>query len=784
MNSALVAAALQNLAINTGAGADELRTTLANYALPVGGGGISFSGGTGTDTVRATADVDFNLSDTSLGIGGDGAISLSSVDAAVLTGAGSTNTFTVSNWTGMATLDAVDAADLYVVNFSGAGSGSVQISDSGAGGSFDAARVNGTGGGNTLIITNSQVGLGSETVNYSGIESLTVNGAAGNDTFNIRSTAATTPVTANGNDDDDVFNIGNLSNSLDDILGAVTINGNAPAASDSATINDQGDADAHTYVLTSSTVARDGAALIVYTTIESLTLNGGSGGNDINVQNTLSTTPVVVNAGAGSDFVLVDSNGGPIDPPDGTVDGIVSLLTVNGQGGVNTMRLEDYSDPGLVAGDVVHVTPTTIGADAGDSFFGTGGSLTYSDLSHITLNLSNGYFPDTVYLIPSATTAFELHGNEPDCPMNPDQLPGDALYVDFTGVTDPLLVSDGAGNSVWTFSNREDVAFDGFEKLNHVGVIVVAPDVGAAGNVNVYDAETGALRFSFAPYGADYYGGVRVAVGDVNCDGIPDIMTAAGPGAAPLVRVFNGVTAVPFAGALGGFFAYQKTSLSGVWIAAADINQDGFTDIITGPDNGGAPVVKVFSGQDGVHLTHWMAYPKNFLGGVRVAAGDINGDSVPDVVTAPGSGRAPLIKVYDGTNLTGAPLTTFMPYDSNYRLGVYVAVGDVDGDGRNDITVGGGNGEGQRLVRVFDGTALNSAPLFDFAPYSTQFGDSVRVAVTDINGDGEVEVVVAGGPGGLALPRVYDFSPGPDEQENFFSVQPGLPGGFFLGAGG
>jgi hypothetical protein len=782
MNAALVASGWTNLAINTGNGADELRTTLANFALPVGGGGISFNGGIGLDEIDATANVDFNLSDSSLGIAGDSAISLSSVNLADLTGGGGANTFTVSNWSGTALLDGAGAADLYVVNLQASGNASIQISDTGAGG-LDAAQVNGTGGDNSFGVTNAQVDLGGETVSYSGLESLTVNGAAGDDTFNIRSTASGTPLTANGNDDDDVFNIGNLSNSLDDILGAVAINGNAPTASDSATIHDEGDSDPHTYVLTSSTVARDGAGLITYLTVESLTLNGGSGGNAINVQGTAATTPVVVNAGSGDDALTVDSNNGPLDPPDGTVDGIVSSLTIDGQGGTNTLRLEDYSDPGLVSGDIVHVTPTQIGADPGDSFFGAGGSLTYANLNHITLNLSNGYFPDTVYLIPSATTAFELHGNDPDCPMNPDQLPGDALYVDFTSVTDPLLLADGNGNATWTFSNREDVAFDGFEKLNHVGIIVVAPDNGNGSAVRVYDAESGALKYTFTPYGPGYNGGIRVAIGDVNCDGLPDIITGAGPNYAPLVRMINGVTGVPFDGTRGGFYAYEKTSKAGVWVAAADINQDGFADVITGPDNGGPPVVKVFSGETGVHVTHFMPYDRNFKGGVRVAAGDINGDLVPDIVVAPGGGRAPLVRVYDGTNLAAAPFASFFAYGSNDRKGVFVSVGDVNGDGRNDIVTGGSLGSSTRTVRVFDGTNLMAPALHSFQPYVPDPGDSIRVAVVDVNGDGDVEVVTAGGPSGIGGPKVYDFTPNPDEQENFFSVNPNLPGGFFVAAG-
>lgn len=785
LTSSLVATLLQNLVINMGAGNDLLTTTLSSFALPVAGGGINFNGSGGTDEIDATANVSFNLSDTSLQIVGDASIALSSVESADLTGGAGGNTFTVSNWGGSADLNGAGGGDNYIVNFQGSGNGSVSIDDSGASGT-DAAEVNGTGADDAFVITSFQVILGNEDVTYSGLEDLTVNGAAGDDEFAIRSSSANTPIVANGDDDDDVFNIGNLLDSINDILGAVTVNGNAPAASDSVNVNDQGSAFAHEYVITSTTVARDAVALITYGTVELLTVNGGVGGNDINVQSTASTTPVVVNAGSGDDEISVDSDGGPADPPSGTVDNIVSSLTINGQGGTNSLRLEDYSDLGLVSGDIVHVTPTQIGADPGDSFFGAGGLLNYSDLAHITLNLSNGYFPDTVYLIPSATTAFELHGNDPDCPMNPDQLPGDALYVDFTGVTDPLLVADGNGNASWTFSNREDVVFDGFEKLNHVGIIVVAPDNGTAGIVRVYDAESGALKFTFAPYGEGYKGGVRVAVGELNCDGIPDIITAAGPGQAPLVRVVNGVTGLPLPGALGGFYAYEKNSKAGVWVAAADINQDGLTDIITGPDNGPGnpgPVVKVFSGETGVHVTHFLAYDKNFKGGVRVAAGDINGDLVPDIVVAPGSGRAPLVRVYDGSNLAAAPFANFFAYGTNDRKGVFVAVGDVNGDGQNDIVTGGSIGS-SRLVRVFDGANLNGSPLHSFQPYIPDPGDSVRVAVVDINGDGEVEVVTSGGPSGNTIPKVYDFTPNPDEQENFFVVNPSLPGGFFVGAGG
>lgn len=816
-----IAEGLASLTINGNTGGDiiNIRRTIAALGVTVGGGEQD-------DTINVGSAV--NSLDTIQGavtVAGDSA---STGDTLNLNDQGDSDphTYTINattlsrNGAALVTYGTVEAVNVNggsggnAVNVWGTPSGTSVVVNSGTGGDTisignlanslddiqgpvtvngqappvgEAFHVNdqGDADAHTYEITSGKVSRsGAADITYATVESLTLNSGLAANTVNVRSSLATTPITVNGGPSADTINVGNLADSLDDLAGTLTVNGNAPAAGDALNVNDQGDASANDFVITSTTVNRLGAAQINYATVESLTVNGGLGGNTINVQSTLATTAVVVNAGAGDDDIRVDSNGGPLDPPDGTVDLVTSSLTVNGQGGTNALLLEDYSDPGLIAGDVVHVTQTQIGADPTDSFFGMGGSLTYSDLAHVTLDLSNGYFPDTVYLIPSATTEFELHGNDPDCPMNPDQLPGDALFVDFTSVTDPLLLSDGEGNSVWTFGNRQDVAFDGFEKLNHVGIIVVAPDTGALPEVRVFDAETGTLKFSFLAFDEGFKGGVRVAAGDVSCDGIPDIIVGAGPSDAPLVRVFNGATAAPLAGTLGGFLAYDAGTKSGVWVAAGDINQDGFTDIITGPDNGGgAPVVKVFSGENGNLHAQFTAYATNFQGGVRVAVGDINGDIVPDIVTAPGAGHAPQVRVFDGTNLTGPAIESFLAFDNNYRLGLYLAVGDVTGDGRADIVASGG-AVGQRLVRVFDGTDLSAPPVASFRPYQSQSGDSIRVALVDIDEDGDLELVTAPGPGGQEDPKVFDLELAPDEVDIYFASEYEFSGGYFVAGGG
>ena len=126
--------------------------------------------------------------------------------------------------------------------------------------------------------------------------------------------------------------------------------------------------------------------------------------------------------------------------------------------------------------------------------------------------------------------------------------------------------------------------------------------------------------------------------------------------------------------------------------------------VATGPGEGQAPVVRLFidTGQ-GTQTINVQPYPSTFKGGVRVAVGDVNGDGVPDVITAPGPGFAPLIGVFDGNTgkrLSG-PIGNFLAFPF-FQGGVYVAAGDVNGDGNDDIIVAPDAGM-PPIVLVFDG---------------------------------------------------------------------------------
>jgi hypothetical protein len=106
-----------------------------------------------------------------------------------------------------------------------------------------------------------------------------------------------------------------------------------------------------------------------------------------------------------------------------------------------------------------------------------------------------------------------------------------------------------------------------------------------------------------------------VAAGDVNGDGRADVITGAGAGGGPHVRVFSGFS-LPNISVLTEFFAYGGFG-GGVRVGATDFDGDGLADIVTGAGPGGGPHVRVLSGVGLTELSSFFAY-NLFAGGVFV----------------------------------------------------------------------------------------------------------------------------------------------------------------------
>ncbi len=282
-------------------------------------------------------------------------------------------------------------------------------------------------------------------------------------------------------------------------------------------------------------------------------------------------------------------------------------------------------------------------------------------------------------------------------------------------------------------------------------VVLTGADAGGGPHVRRFTAldggvpPSGALT-SFFAFNTGFTGGVRVAEGDVNADGQPDYITAVGAGAPPEVRIYDGATGA----LLRSFMAYEPGFLGGVYVAAADVDGDGFVDVITGSGPGRSGEVKVFSGRDGSLLRDLNVFSPAFTGGVRVAAGDVNGDGIADLIAGTGPGAAS-VTVLNGAD--GSTLATVSPY-GGLTGGVFVAAGDVNGDGYADVITGAGEG-GPPQVRVLDVHNGNAVTL-TFNAFDAAFLGGVRVAAGDVTGDGHAEIIAGSGPGRAATVRVFD----------------------------
>jgi hypothetical protein len=347
-------------------------------------------------------------------------------------------------------------------------------------------------------------------------------------------------------------------------------------------------------------------------------------------------------------------------------------------------------------------------------------------------------------------------------------------------------------------------------------IVAIGAEVGNRPAVRVIDSVTGQTRFAFEAYESSFRGGVRVATGDVNGDGVLDLVTAPGVGGGPLIKIFDGTTG----SMIGAFLAYDAGFRGGVHVAVGDVNGDGFADIITGAGDGGGPHVRVFNGAwaapqvrilpmttetvptaaeqppettveppvanegeapaapdggvtttgDGTTtepepigttttvsdepitppapvidtwtpvLTEFMAYGLDFRGGVRVAAGDVTGDGRADIITGAGVGGGPHVRIYDGT--TGQIYREFMAFASPFTGGVYVTAGDIDGDGRAEVAVGAGV-RGSSRVHVYSGSTGALQRVFQADPSKPI--NAVRVRLVDFDNDGRMDLLAGVG---------------------------------------
>lgn len=216
-----------------------------------------------------------------------------------------------------------------------------------------------------------------------------------------------------------------------------------------------------------------------------------------------------------------------------------------------------------------------------------------------------------------------------------------------------------------------------------------------------------------------------------------------------------------------GFHKYD-TYGNGAIVASGDINGDGLSEILAGrgPDSGNDTEVFIYD-KSGEVIRSFLAYDADTRYGVNIASGDIDGDGICEVITAKGPAykNDTTIKVFNGS---GKEKIRFVAFDRK-RFGANVAAGDIDGNGLDEILVSLGPGQNYKpIIRAFDskGVMICEYEIDDVIkipnkrPIKIRHG--LKIGSGDFDGDGLDEILVGLAPlkDYKAFMTVLDFIPG------------------------
>ena len=282
-------------------------------------------------------------------------------------------------------------------------------------------------------------------------------------------------------------------------------------------------------------------------------------------------------------------------------------------------------------------------------------------------------------------------------------------------------------------------------------IVVSAPYTGdqkqPAGRLYVYSGKSGGLLWRKDGAAGDRLGITVEAAGDVNADGTPDVVATGGG----RVHVFGGRDGA----ALNTFTSPGPLPLLAA-STAGDVNRDGHADILagstSGPQPGGKPPVPaqgaayVFSGKDDAVLLSLEGEREgdNFGSAVAGHAGD---KQTLLIVGAPAAGERKTGRVYVYTKLANKPAFVIDSDDTGAALGaMFVAVaGDVNNDGTPDVFASDfpNRAKGPSTGRVYVHSGKDGSRLLTLTGEGPGegFGTSASSA-GDLDGDGHADLAV------------------------------------------
>ncbi|HEX5009549.1 MAG TPA: hypothetical protein VFY71_04035 [Planctomycetota bacterium] len=303
---------------------------------------------------------------------------------------------------------------------------------------------------------------------------------------------------------------------------------------------------------------------------------------------------------------------------------------------------------------------------------------------------------------------------------------------------------------------------------------------GTEGHAFVFSGADGAvLRVHGGWNDGDRLGHSVAALPDLDGDGVADYGAGAiwalnldaphGPELPGRAAAWSGATGLPLLDVGGqGKWECFGAAMAGL----GDIDHDGVADLLITAQFGGAPEgdatlapghVRLVSGATGATLVQVEGeFPGDRLGWSAVALPDLNGDALPDVAAAawqwPAGAARGEVLILSGAD--GAVLTHFEGIEHSEAFGLALAaLPDIDGDGLADLAIGapGSQADRGRVAIVSPATGQTLATIAGLEP-GERFGSSLA-PIGDRTGDGVTELAVGAPKWALSSGRVLIVSP-------------------------
>ncbi len=309
---------------------------------------------------------------------------------------------------------------------------------------------------------------------------------------------------------------------------------------------------------------------------------------------------------------------------------------------------------------------------------------------------------------------------------DPDRYTSAAVVAAKGNASDAFITQWSYGatalNSFYPFSSSwnksGDVAVGDVTGDGETNIIVGTGSSKKTSRVRIFGPE-GTIVNTFKPFRK---GAIRVVTGDVTGDGKDEIIVGSGKRQVATVKVYkrNGTE-------LWSMQPFADNPRSGLDVTAGDIDNDGIDEVIVGTRKGTKTRVAVINEDGSNVLKRFKPYKARYKGGVNVTSADIDGDKKADIITGTESKKTGRIKIFSGRGKNKG--ISFFPFGEDFTGSVDVSTTQWDdNEGKMEIVASQAS-NGQAWVKIYRLDSVGeSETLFNTRIYEQEFTGGARIA--------------------------------------------------------